>query len=115
MARTPPPPAQGAGSNFNLSKGDLAKIEQWTREVQGLEADRKAVNDKINERRSSIKALGIDMSAWAAAKKRKEMDPDDRDNFDRSAAMCNAALGVTVQGDLFEAPAEPGNLPAGLH
>lgn len=115
MARTPPPPPQGAGSNFNLSKADLGKIEQWTREVQAFEADRKAVNDKINERRSSIKALGIDMTAWAAAKKRKEMDPDDRDNFDRSAAMCNAALGVTVQGDLFEAPVETGGMPATLN
>jgi len=115
MAKTPPPPPQGGGSNFNLSKGDLAKIEQLTREVQGLESERGEVNAAINERRASIKALGIDMNAWAAAKKRKEMDPDDRDNFDRSAAMCNAALGITIQGDLFEQAAESGTLPSSLN
>jgi outer membrane murein-binding lipoprotein Lpp len=115
MAKAPPPPPQGGGSNFNLSKGDLAKIEQLTREVQALENDRAAVNADINEKRASIKALGIDMSAWAAAKRRKEMDPDDRDNFDRSAAMCNAALGITIQGDLFEPAGDGGTLPNSLN
>jgi hypothetical protein len=115
MAKAPPPPPQGGGSNFNLSKGDLAEIEQLTREIQALEKDRKAVNDDINAARSKIKAKGINMAAYNAAKTRKEMDPDDRDNFDRSAVMCNAALGVTVQGDLFEAASDGGVLPSSLN
>ena len=120
MAKNPPPPPAdaGPGHNFSLTREQLGQVEEWTRDVQALEGRRSAINDQIAEKRGAIKALGIDMDAWRAAKRRKEMDPEDRANFDRSQAMVNAALGIPIQGDLFQAgddAPEGGNLPSGLH
>lgn len=63
---------------------------------------RASVNAKINSERKAIKALGnIDMDAWRASLRRKQMDPDVRAEFDRSQELCNEALGVPIQADLF--------------
>ena len=120
MPKNPAPPTPGHNSSFDPEQ--MTRIKALTAEIRKLEADRKAVNESIGERRAAIKAMGVDMDAYAASKRRMEMDPDDRDVFDRSQALCNAALGVPVQKDLFDELGSPpagvstgGNLPAGLH
>jgi uncharacterized protein (UPF0335 family) len=106
----------GEGHNFDLSPEDLKEIEQLTRNIIALEKKRDDINADINSDRKKIRALGIDLDAWKASLRRFKMDPDDRDNFDRSRELVDRALGIPVQADLFETVDEDDeNLPANLH
>lgn len=88
-------------SNSELNEEALQIVRDKTAEIQKLTKDRSAINAKMNSARKAIKALGIDLDAWRASLRRKEMDPEDRNEFDRSQQECNRALGVPVQADLF--------------
>ena len=89
------------GHNSDLTAAEKSEIARLTREIKKMEDDRSAIGAKINSHRKQIKAFHIDLDAWRASKRRQEMDPDDRAEFDRSAAICNAALGVPMQAELF--------------
>jgi len=95
MARSDPPPADHNEAQLR------DEIKQRTGIIIGLEKQRSSINADITAERKAIKALNIDMDAWKASKRRAEMDPDVRAEFDRSQSVCNAALGVPVQADLF--------------
>lgn len=93
-------------------------IASRTKDIVALEAKRADINADINAHRKAIRALGIDLDAWRAAKRRKEMDPDVRAEFDRSATLVNEALGIPVQADLFAAPPagdNAGPIPSALN
>jgi hypothetical protein len=79
----------------------LEIIRDNTDAIISLKKQRKNINDQIAEKRSGIKALNIDMDAYAAGARRYEMDADVRHEFDRSITQVNQALGIPVQSDLF--------------
>lgn len=110
MARSPK--ARQAPPDHN-DPDAKAQIADLTREIIALEKRRESVNADISSARSKIKALNVDMDAWRASKRRQEMDPDVRAEFDRSQALCNAALGVPIQADLFAAADADANAGAG--
>lgn len=112
MAKTKPPEP---GHNSGLSDEDLKEIEAETRAIMKWMKDRENINAEINSSRKKIRALGINLDAWRASFTRMQMDPDDRDDFDRSRELCDEALGVPVQADLFAADEDDdGDLPDGL-
>jgi uncharacterized coiled-coil DUF342 family protein len=80
------------------------KLAELNAEIDKHEGQREVINSKINAARKSIKALGIDLDAWRASRRRAKMDPEDRDSFDRAAAVCNRAFGVPIQAELFDEP-----------
>jgi multidrug resistance efflux pump len=120
MARSPKPKPTPPDHNDPEAKAQIADL---TREIIQLEKKRESVNADINSARKKIKALNIDMDAWAASKRRASMDPDVRAEFDRSQALCNAAMGVPIQADLFgdnsddagEEEVEAGGVPGTLN
>lgn len=83
-----------------LDEDELSTLKEATREIRSLEVERGEINDKIAAARKRIKALGIDLDAWRASKRRLEMDPDDRTRFDHSHIQCNKALNVPIKGQL---------------
>ena len=89
-------------SNSDLTAEQKQQLIDLTAEFNQLETQRENINAKMNAARKAIKALGINLDAWRASRKRQKMDPEDRDEFDRSADICNRAFGVPVQADLFE-------------
>lgn len=89
-------------SNSDLSAEDKAKLVELNVDYNKLETERDNINAKMNAARKSIKALGINLDAWRASRRRQKMDPEDRDEFDRSADICNRAFGVPIQAELFE-------------
>lgn len=104
-----------AGHNSDLSPEELNELAKLTMEIQDIEDKVSALNAGKNAKRKAIKAMRIDLDAWRAAKRRLEMDPDQRDHFDQSQATCNAALGVPIQGALFgdATGADSNPIPAG--
>jgi predicted nucleic acid-binding Zn-ribbon protein len=103
---------QGASPpDHNEAAAQRAIIQTETAKVIALEKQRKSINDDIAAAKSTIKALNVDMDAWKASKRRQAMDPDVRAEFDRSQALCNEALGVPIQADLFGNDDDAGNLP----
>lgn len=93
---------KGTQPPLNHNEAELREIiASETANIINFEKQRKVINDKITSARSNIKALNIDMDAWRASKRRQEMDPDVRAEFDRSQSLCNDALGVPIQADLF--------------
>lgn len=105
MARSDPPPADHNEAQLR------DEVKERTNNIIALEKKRSSINADINAERKKIKALNIDMDAWKASKRRAEMDPDVRAEFDRSQAVCNAALGVPIQADLFNDDAPAGEIP----
>jgi hypothetical protein len=106
MARTPSPRKEKAPlPPTDHNEAELREIiKATTDDIVALERRRKAVNDEIGSKRSSLKALRIDMDGWAAAKRRYAMDPDVRVEFDRSITLVNESLGIPVeQLDMFVA------------
>lgn len=89
------------GHNSELSKEEMAKVAKLHEDIVALKDKVSALNADANAKRKEIRAMGIDLSAYAAAAKRKAMDPDQRAEFDRSAAILNSALGIPLQADLF--------------
>ncbi len=78
-----------------------AQIAEQTKLISTLEAKRDSINADINAARKRIKALNVDMDAWRGSYRRFKMDPDQRIEFDKSRMLCDAALGVPIQTDLF--------------
>lgn len=104
--------------NEAMSAEDMKLIEDATAKVIGLEKKRESINADIASERAKIKALGINMDAWRATLARFKMDEDKRAEFDRSRIVCDQALGVPVQGDLFEddeAEDGVGGIPSNLN
>ncbi|WP_422057348.1 hypothetical protein [Sphingomonas sp.] len=106
MGQGTPPPDHNDPEQISL-------IRECTDKIISLEKQRASINADISAERKRIKASNIDMDAWRAAKRRREMDPDVRAEFDRSQTLCNKALGVPVQADLFanDSEAAPGEIP----
>lgn len=90
------------GHNSGLGPEEMATVATLTREINQIETKVKAMNADKNAKRKAIKAIGLDLDAWRASKRRQEMDPDDRAEFDRSHEVCNKALGVPLQAGLFD-------------
>lgn len=112
-AATPP-----RDHNEAMSAEDMKAIEDATAAILGLEKRRESINADIASERAKIKALGVNMDAWRASFTRSKMDPDKRDEFDRSRLVCDQALGIPVQGDLFaeeEAEDGAGGIPSNLN
>lgn len=95
-----------------FGKEQLDVIKDTTTEIIQLETQRDLINANINSARKKIKAAGCNLDAWRAAKKRYDMDPQKRDDFDRSQVAANEALGIPLQGSLFEEPAGDGGMPS---
>lgn len=114
MAKQPKVKAQ-VGHNSDLSDDAKKELEDRSANIVRLSKQRADLNAKINADRKAIKALGIDLDAWRAAMRRKEMDPDVRTEFDRSQSICNDVFGIPVQADLFPTPDATGDnpIPAG--
>lgn len=103
----------GIGHNENEVKAAIAVA---CKELQDLEKQRESINAKMNEKRKSIKAQGIDLDAFKSSYRRFKMDPDVRAEFDRSIALVNEALGIPAQGSLFDDDDLPdGKIPEGLN
>lgn len=88
-------------------------IKTNTDAIIGLKKQRKAINDQIAAKKSEIKGLNIDMDAFQAGARRYEMDPDVRDEFDRSMETVNAALGIKFKSSLFDDDTTGSEIPAG--
>jgi sigma54-dependent transcription regulator len=100
------------GHNSNLSKEQLNEVAAIHARIVQHKANAKRENDKANAERKALKAMQIDLSAYAAASKRAAMDVDQRLNFDQSVSNMNAALGIPVQANLFDNDeGEPGDIP----
>jgi hypothetical protein len=97
MSDQPP----GEGHNSRLSKEDMARVATVHVEIIQHKAKAKSENDKANALRKELKAMGIDLQAYAAATARFKMDTDQRLAFDQSVAMVNESLGIPIQADLF--------------
>lgn len=104
--------------NEAMSAEDMKAIEDATNKIIGLEKKRESINADINSERKKIRALGVNLDAWRASLTRLRMDEDKRAEFDRSRIVCDQALGVPVQGDLFaddEGEEGEGGIPANLN
>lgn len=103
------------GHNSQLSPEDKARLAKLHREIGEFKDAARAANANANARRKEIRAMGVDLQAYAASAARAQMDVDQRLAFDQSVANCNEALGIPVQGDLFsEGDADDGNpIPSG--
>lgn len=107
------PASPGMGHNELEVKAAIALA---CKELQELEKQRESINAKMNEKRKSIKANGIDLDAFKASYRRFKMDPDVRAEFDRSIALVNEALGIPAQGSLFDDDdLEQHKIPDGVH
>lgn len=94
-------------SNFDLTDEEKQTLIDETKAIRAAKKKREDINAQINASRKKIKSLGIDLDAWRASERRWEMDPDERDEFDRSHAIVNQALGIPSfayqnQADMFE-------------
>jgi hypothetical protein len=83
-----------------LDEDELETVRSATAEIRACEEERDAINARMNAARKRIKALGVDLDAWRASKRRLEMDPEDRTKFDHSHIQCNKALNVPLRGQL---------------
>lgn len=92
---------QNEGSNSDLTPEQKVELAGFNSNYDKLEVERDQINAEMNAARKGIKALGINLDAWRASRRRAKMDPEDRQEFDRSADICNRSFGVPVQEELF--------------
>lgn len=104
-------PDEKQGSNYELTAEQMREIDDLTKEFIAIEKQVTALNADKNSKRKQIRALGVNLDAWRASVTRMRMDPDDRADFDRSREICDKALGVPVQADLFAEDDDDGGLP----
>lgn len=90
-----------SGSNLTALKADIGKLSI---EVINLKAKRAEVNAEIAECRAKAKRMGIKPKAFDLAIAYREMDAEQRENFDESYAIAREANGVPfkAQLDLFD-------------
>jgi chorismate mutase len=90
-----------SGSNLTALKNDISKLAN---EVISLKAKRAEVNAEIAECRAKAKRMGIKPKAFDLAIAYREMDAEQRENFDESYAIAREANGVPfkAQLDLFD-------------
>lgn len=99
MARAKPERVTTIGHNIGPTKD---KVKAAALEIAQLEKDRKAINDKMAEVRSGIEALGIPKSAFAAVIQYVKKDPDQRAGYDQGYILSREAVGLPVQGVMFD-------------
>jgi hypothetical protein len=99
--------------NLNALKLDIKKAAE---EVINAKARRLEINAEIAEIRAGMEAKGITKRAFDAAVKYLEQDEEKRAGYDTAYAIAREALGVPVQGDLWDdvevvAPLDAGTQP----
>lgn len=116
----------GQGHNLMLSKEDRAHLAGLHAKVVQHKKEAADANAKANAARKEMRAMGIDLGAYAAVMARDAMDTDKRLIFDASMKNLSEALGIPIQGDLFVAGDDddgqgddggdddaPGDIPSG--
>jgi len=87
------------GHNMN---GLLKEIKEGVDSVIQLKKERAEINASIAEVRSRMEAKGIKKKAFDAALRYLEQDEEQREGYDMAYAIARKAVGLPMQGDLFE-------------
>ena len=99
MAKSESGGAAAPGGNITKLKQDVKIAAE---KVTKLVAKRQGINDEINGLRHDIEAKGIARKAFDAALAYSNADPEKREGFDIGYSIAREALGVPLQGDLFD-------------
>lgn len=83
-------------------------IAEQAAALNKLDDERRALNDRARAIRSEVKARGIKLRAFNAARAYARLDEDQREGEDLSYAITRAAIGLPVQADLFTARPKSG-------
>lgn len=70
--------------------------------IINLIAKRKELNAEIAERRERVNATGVPKKALDHAIRIRQMDPDDRQQFDEGLAIARDAIGLPMSQSLFD-------------
>lgn len=92
------------GGNISQLKKDVAEAAD---KVNKKVAQRQAINDDINAIRQDMEAKGIGRKAFDAARNYSNADPEKRQGFDEAYSIAREAMGVPLQGDLFDGDKPP--------
>lgn len=87
------------GGNWSQVIREAAAIMD---EMDRLEQSRKAINQDLALQREELEKLGINRHAAKAARQYAKLDTKQRGDFDTSYVASREAVGLPVQGDLFE-------------
>jgi len=71
-------------------------------EIINLKNKRKEINEQIAAARERVNAAGVPKRALDHAIKIKEMDPEDRQQFDEGYAIARDAIGLPQSRSLFD-------------
>ena len=91
------------GGNITELKKDISSA---INNVNGLKADRSAINEEIAAVRAKMEALGINKAAFDMAMRYLSWEPEKREGFDLAYSLVREAGGLPVDKDLFEAADE---------
>ena len=101
-----------SGSNITALKRDIGEVSN---QIIALKKDRAGINAEIAECRAKAERMGIKKQALDLAIRYREMDAEQRENFDESYSLAREANGVpfSAQLDMFdeETDASPANAP----
>ncbi len=102
-----PPAPEG-----NISKL-MEDVKSAAAKVNTLSAKRQGINDDINAIRHDMEAKGISRKAFDAALAYSNQDPEKREGFDVAYSIAREAMGVPLQGDLFDGDKPPATTESG--
>lgn len=85
-----------------VNQNTVDTIDAAYKRINEIENERKALNATKKEVRANLERMGINLIAFDAASKYRNMDPDKREGFDLSYAVARLSLGQPLQDDLFE-------------
>ena len=87
------------GHNLNDLKKD---IQQAMADMDEIDASRLELNERAGEIRARLETKGVNRKVFNAARQFAKTDEDKRKGFDTAYAICREAMGVPIQGDMFE-------------
>lgn len=107
MAKAHAEPAAEEGKTPEIFKAEdpkfMKKIVDGANKINEIKDKRKALSADIAAVMANFESDGLNKKAVKAAMTYVDLDDKERDNYDLSYTITRKALGVPVQGDLFEA------------
>ena len=88
-------------SNPNIDEIRKA-IEKAAAKIGDLKKQREAINQEIAAKIEALEALGVNRHAFRFAMKYWESNDATREGFDIGYQLSREALGVAIQGDMFQ-------------
>lgn len=90
------------GANKDHNVGDLKKlIAGCTQQMNGIDAERKELNERANDIREKLRNSGIQVAAFDFSRKLDKMETEARDDYLDSLRINMEAMGIGGQGTLF--------------